>query len=85
MLPPLPEPESEPPVEEVPPPVVEPPVVEPPVVEPPVVEPPVVESPEAALALDSTMSLTLMNEAFFFSIFEERLFTSVRLRWREGQ
>jgi hypothetical protein len=60
---------SEPPVEEVPPPVVEPPVV----------EPPVVESLEEALALVSIMSLTLRNEAFFFSIFEERLFTSVRL------
>ena len=31
------------------------------------------------LGFDSTRSLTFMNEAFFFSILEERLLTSVRL------
>lgn len=31
------------------------------------------------LGFDSTRSLTFINEAFFFSILEERLLTSVRL------
>ena len=48
--------------------------------------PPVVESEpevsvasvEVGLVLVSSMSLTLRKEAFFFSIFDDRLLTSVR-------
>ena len=46
------------------------------------VDPEVPESvvPESEdLVFDSTRSLTFMKEAFFFSILEERLLTSVRL------